>query len=59
MKKIPIQITDENTKFINDIDISFSKFLNYCVDNFKELNISKKEIKILIESGVDFKEIFV
>jgi hypothetical protein len=58
MKKIPIQITDENVKFLNESNISFAKFLNNCIEQFRELELTKNEIKIMIEAGVDFSEIF-
>lgn len=35
MKKISIQITDSNVKFINDSKISFSKIVNYALDNLR------------------------
>jgi len=44
------------------VDISFSKFVNHYIDQFKELNkfkkISKNKIKVMIETRVDFNEIF-
>lgn len=36
MKKIPIQITDENVKFINDNNLSFSKVVNHLIDKMKD-----------------------
>jgi DNA-binding transcriptional regulator YhcF (GntR family) len=58
MKKIPIQVTDENVDYINSVDISFSNFLNKAIDEFKCLKYSKKEIKTMLESNISFKEIF-
>jgi hypothetical protein len=58
MKKIPIQVTDENVDFINKVDISFANFLNKCIEEFRSLKYSKKEIKTMLESNISFKEIF-
>ena len=46
MKKIPIQVSPENIKYMNDNQLSFAKILNNHIDNLRTQgsNISKDKI---------------
>ena len=35
MKKIPVLVTDENIKYANDNNLSFSKIINHLLDKIK------------------------
>lgn len=46
MKKIPVQVTDENVKFMLENDLSFSKVMNSAIDNLRTVcSHSKMENK--------------
>jgi hypothetical protein len=36
MKKIPVQVTEDNIKFMNDNNLSFSYFINLCIESLRE-----------------------
>ena len=38
MKKIPVLVTDENIKYANDNNLSFSKIINHLLDKIKNDN---------------------
>lgn len=38
MKKIPVQVTDKNTDFMNEHGLSFAKVINHAIDQLRELN---------------------
>lgn len=42
MKKIPVQVTDENVKFMLENDLSFSKVLNSAIDNLRTVCTQSK-----------------
>lgn len=60
MIKIPIQITKDNEKYINDNNMSFAKTINTMLDLLREKNINNKiinDLRVKIQKGENYNEL--